>query len=82
MDDLLRRCEDAEEVPAFASSIVLLALFLFFELVGDWGRLSGGWGNLVVFLKRVYGLQIGQFSRLNHIQCVMLASKSSAQSLG
>ena len=35
----------------FASSIVFLAFFLFFDLVGDWGRLSGGWGNLVLFFE-------------------------------
>lgn len=34
-----------------ASCIFLLSLFLFLELVGDWGRLSGGWGNLVIFFE-------------------------------
>lgn len=27
----------------------LLALFIFNDMVGDWGRLSGGWDNLVIF---------------------------------
>ena len=27
----------------------LLTVYLFNDLVGDWGRLSGGWDNLVVF---------------------------------
>ncbi len=33
------------------SCIFLLSIFLFFDLVGEWGRLTGGWGNLVIFFE-------------------------------
>ena len=34
---------------AVASISLLLALITFNDLVGDWGRLEGGWSNLVIF---------------------------------